>query len=436
MLNCRLLGEEYEMTKVALLMLKSAVLLGLVSGSQLIPPHLTKSKKPRNNSPAVDEADVAMLVAGNSAFAFDLYRTIRQTGTNLFFSPYSISEALALAYAGARGDTEKNMAEVLNFKGSQGMLHSAFNGLELQFKQRGQGAKGSDAAGFKLHVVNAIWGQKGYGFLPQFLDLLAQYYGAGLMILDFTNATEQSRLAINKWVSDQTEAKIRDLVPHGAIDHLTRLVLTNAIYFNAAWESAFDSHLTSDDTFHLIGDIDITAPMMQQTGSFRYAEGDGYQAIELPYDGHQLSMVVLLPRGGQLGVLEERLDAAFVKAIVGSLKMHEVTLTMPRFEYDFSLGLKESLSALGLSMAFTEDADFSGMNGKHDLSIQDVLHKAFVSVDEAGTKAAAATAVMMTMKSMRALAIEFRADRPFVFLIRDIPTDSIVFLGRVLSPAE
>lgn len=417
-------------------MLKSAMLLGLICCSHVVSEQLIKSKKRRNTSPAADETDLAILVTGNSAFAFDLYRTIRRKGTNLFFSPYSISEALAMAYAGARGDTEKAMAEALNFDLSTDCLHPAFNSLDLQLKQRGQGAKGKDEEGFRLHVVNAIWGQKGYGFLAQFLDVLAQNYGAGLRILDFINETEQSRVAINKWVSDQTEEIIKDLVPKGAIDQLTRLVLTNAIYFNAAWECPFNKNLTSDDTFHLMGDIDITVPMMQQTKSLRYAEGDGYQAIELPYGGHEFSMLIFLPKVGQFDVFKELLNAEFVIAIIGKLELNEVALTIPKFEYEFSFGLKEALSTLGMRVAFAGDADFSGMNGKRDLSIQDVLHKAFVSVDEAGTKAAAATAVIMGMKFMPALPIEMKIDRPFIFLIRDIPTGSIIFLGRVLNPGR
>jgi len=184
-----------------------------------------------------------------------------------------------------------------------------------------------------------------------------------------------------------------------------------------------------------MSDIEVTVPMMQQTESFRYAEGDGYQAVELPYDGQELSMVILLPKAGQFNTFEELLDAESVEAIIGNLEMHEVALTMPKFEYESSFGLKEALSTLGMRVAFTGDADFSGMNGKRDLLIQDVLHKAFVSVDEAGTEAAAATAVIVGLTSIPAQPIEVKIDRPFIFLIRDIPTGSTIFVGRVLNPA-
>ena len=423
------------MRKTVLLLLISAMLLGLIGCSQVVSGQVLQSDKPRDTSPEVDKTDLATAVDSNNAFAFDLYQTLRQTGTNLFYSPYSISEALAMTYAGARGETEKDMAEALNFTLSQDRLHPVFNSLDLQLKQRGQGAKGKDEEGFRLHVVNAIWGQKDYEFLVQFLDVLAQNYGAGLRILDFINETEQSRVTINKWVSDQTEERIKDLVPEGVIDQLTRLVLTNAIYFNAAWQYPFNKDTTSDGLFHLMSDIEVTVPMMQQTESFRYAEGDGYQAVELPYDGQELSMVILLPKAGQFNTFEELLDAESVEAIIGNLEMHEVALTMPKFEYESSFGLKEALSTLGMRVAFAGDADFSGMNGKRDLLIQDVLHKAFVSVDEAGTEAAAATAVIVGLTSIPAQPIGVKIDRPFIFLIRDIPTGSTIFVGRVLNPA-
>jgi serpin B len=310
-----------------------------------------------------------------------------------------------------------------------------FNSLDLQLKQRGQGAKGKDGEGFRLHVVNAIWGQKDYKFLAQFLDVLAQNYGAGLRILDFINEAEQSRITINKWVSDQTEEKIKDLIPPGAINHLTRLVLTNAIYFNAAWQYPFNENGTANGLFHLLNGSDVTVPMMKQTESLRYAEGDNHQAVELPYDGQELSMVILLPKAGQLDAFEKSLDVELVKAIIGKLETRQVALTMPKFEYESSFGLKQALSTLGMGVAFTPDADFSGMNGERDLLIQDVLHKAFVSVDEAGTEAAAATAVIVGVTSIPAQPVEVKIDRPFIFLIRDIPTGSIIFVGRVLDPA-
>jgi len=254
--------------------------------------------------------------------------------------------------------------------------------------------------------------------------------------VDFIGETEKSRVTINDWVSEQTEDRIKDLIPPGVINFLTRLVLTNAIYFNAAWLYPFDEDITSDGLFHLLDGSDVTVPMMKQTESFRYMEGENYQAVEMSYDGQELSMLVMLPGAGQFDAFEKELDAELFNEITDKLGTNEVALTMPKFEYESSFGLKEALSMLGMEIAFSEQADLSGMDGSRSLFIQDVVHKAFVSVDEAGTEAAAATAVIVGLTAAPAEPVEVRIDRPFIFLIRDIQTGSIIFVGRVLNPAE
>jgi len=382
------------------------------------------------------QTDSEVLVDGNNAFTFDLYQTLSQDDGNLFFSPYSISEALAMAYAGARGDTEKDMAEVLNFNLPQERLHPAFNATDLQFKERSQVL--GDKEGFQLNVVNAIWGQQGYDFLDEYLDVLEQHYGAGLRLMDFCNETEQSRITINQWVSDQTGGKIEDLVPPGAIDTLTRLVLTNAVYFNANWFHPFDTRKTAAGLFYLLDGSSVTTPMMQRTESFCYAEGASYQAVELPYEGGETSMVILLPVAGQFDTFEESLGADLVRGIIGDLEGRRVTLKMPKFEYESSFSLQQALSAMGMEVAFTPlQADFSGMNGGYEpLWISEVIHKAFVSVNESGTEAAAASAITMPPSATSPpQPKELTIDRPFIFLIRDIPTGSTIFIGRVLNPA-
>ncbi|MCK5434684.1 MAG: serpin family protein, partial [Dehalococcoidales bacterium] len=243
------------------------------------------------------------------------------------------------------------------------------------------------------------------------------------------------RLTINNWVSDQTEGRIEDLIPQGVIDALTRLVLTNAIYFNAAWEYPFDGDMTEDGPFYLLDGGEVIVPMMSQTESFGYAEGDEYQAVELPYDGGELSMVILLPQTGHFDAFEGSLDAQQVDAIMGRLEYSQVSLTMPKFEFESGFGLKETLAAMGMPVAFSRDADFSGMTGNRDLFIADVIHKAFVSVDEAGTEAAAATAVVMELTAVPEVPVEVTADRPFIFLIRDIETGTILFVGRIVDPS-
>ncbi len=396
---------------------------------------VVKSDKPRDTSPQTTADNSKTLVDGNSAFALSLYQSIRATEGNIFFSPYSISEAMAMTWAGARGQTETDIATAMHFTLPQDKLHPAFNQLDLALASRGQGAKGKDGEGFRLHVVNAIWGQQGYKFTSQYLDTLATNYGAGLRLADFMKQPEQSRVMINDWVAEQTENRIKDLIPAGSIDSLTRLVLTNAIYFNAAWLQPFQKSATTQGAFHRLSNGDVSVPMMKQTASFRYAEGTSYQATEMLYDGQELSMVVILPKAGMFGDFEKSLDGPTLKAILDGLKTREVALTMPKFQYEMSLGLKQALTGLGMGVAFTDAADFSGMNGGHDLRIQDVLHKAFVAVDEDGTEAAAASAVIIGTTAMPVDVAEMKIDRPFLFLIRDNATGTILFLGRVNDPS-
>ena len=425
------------MKKILIIVLALVLLLPVIASVQLAQPvagEVLKSDKERITSPDVSASEQALLVEGNSAFAFELYQALKGEGGNLFYSPYSISLALAMTYAGARGETAEQMATTLRFMLEQERLHPAFNWLDAELASRGEGAKGKDGEGFRLNIVNAIWGQKDYDFLPTFLDVLAENYGAGLRILDFITETEKSRLAINQWVSDQTEGRIEDLIPQGAIDALTRLVLTNAIYFNAAWEYPFNEKVTADSPFYLLDGGQVIVPMMKQTESFGYTEGEGYQAVELQYDGGELSMVILVPGAGEFGAFEEGLRAQQVFDIISELQLTEVALTMPRFEFDSEFSLKDTLADMGMPIAFSGAADFSGMTGNRELAISDVVHKAFVAVDEAGTEAAAATAVIVGLTAIPEPSVEVTVDRPFIFLIRDIETGAILFVGRVLNP--
>jgi len=428
-----------EVKKVFLYVMMVTLVLGLVACAQPASGEVVQSENERETSPDVSGADLATLVEGNSAFAFDLYQALREADGNLFYSPHSISLALAMTYAGARGDTEQQMADTLNFILSQDRLHPAFNSLDLELGRRGEGAKGKDGEGFRLNIVNAIWGQKDHEFLSEFLDLLAENYGAGLRVLDFISAPEESRITINNWVSDQTEGRIEDLIPQGLINALTRLVLTNAIYFNAAWQYPFPEDMTEDSPFYLLDGGEVIVPMMRQAESFGYAEGDVYQAVQLLYDGGELpgelSMVILLPRAGHFEAFEGSLDAQQVDGIIGSLEYRQVTLAMPKFEFESEFSLRETLSAMGMPIAFSGGADFSGMTGNRDLFIAEVIHKAFVSVDEAGTEAAAATAVVMELTAVPGEPVEVTIDRPFIFLIRDIETGAILFVGRVVNPS-
>jgi len=421
------------MKKALISVLIVLLVLPLIACDQAAGGELLISDKERITSPDVNPSEQALLVEGNSAFAIELYQALRENEGNLFYSPHSISVALAMTYAGARGETAQQMAATLQFLLEQERLHPAFNWLDAELASRGEDAQGKDDEGFRLNVVNAIWGQKDYGFLSTFLDVLAENYGAGLRILDFANETEKSRLIINDWVSDQTEQRIKDLIPREVLTSGTRLVLTNAIYFNAAWEYPFDEDVTADGPFYLLDDGQVIVSMMKQTESFGYTDGEGYQAVELRYDGGELSMVILLPEAGNFEAFEEGLQAERVDAIINDLQPTGVALTMPKFEFDSEFSLKDTLSGMGMPIAFSGAADFSGMTGSPDLYIDAVLHKAFVSLDEAGTEAAAATAVIMKEEAPDQQA-EVTIDRSFIFLIRDIETGAILFVGRVLNP--
>ena len=389
----------------------------------------------REASPEVSQADQEKLVDGNTQFALDLYQTLKDEGDNLVYSPLSISLALAMTYAGARGETEQQMADTLNFNLGQAELHPAFNWLDYQLAQREDFVKRNDDEELQLNVVNAIWGQLDYEFLVDFLDVLAENYGAGLRGLDFINQPDESRITINDWVSEQTEGRIEDLIPQGAINPMTHLVLTNAIYFNATWQHLFFEESTYDDTFYLLDGSQISVEMMHQVEQLGYTEGSGYQAVELKYSGSEVSMVILLPEADSFEAFESSLDADKLNGIIDNIKDTRVTLSMPRFSFNSDFKLANILSDMGMADAFSGQADFSGMTNVEELFIDDVVHKAFISVDENGTEAAAATAVIMAGAApMETASIDVNS--PFIFLIRDIPTNSVLFMGRVLNPAE
>jgi serpin B len=415
-----------------------AVLLSMVmvACSTPVSAGMVKSDKPRDTSPS--GSGLSELVEGNSEFAFALYQQLKeQNDGNIFYSPYSLSLALAMAYVGAEGETADQIADALHFTLSDDALHEAFNYLALELEKRGENlhATSDDDKGFQLNVVNDAWGQENFEFLARYLDTLAVNYGAGLRILDFVNDAEAARQTINQYISDQTNGKIEDLIPEGAISELTRLVLTNAIYFNASWQVPFNEEATGNGTFTLLDGSQVEVDMMHQMHSFNYVQGEGYQAIELPYENGQLSMLILLPDEGRFASFEDALDSALVGEVIAGLYSQNLILSLPKFQFDSSFGLNQALSSLGMQQAFTDSADFSGITGNRDLFISDVIHKAYVSVNEAGTEAAAASAVIMVASGMPSEPITLSVNRPFIFLIRDIPTGSILFVGRVVNPA-
>jgi serpin B len=388
-----------------------------------------RSDKPRQGAPPVPPEDVKAFAAGHNRFGLAIYRLLG--GGNLFFSPYSIAQVLTMTSAGARGQTAQQMAQALHSALPQQRLHPAANALDQALSGRGSG---DDA--FKLEIANSIWGQQGMAFQPQFLDTLATNYGAGLRLLDFKTAPDPSRATINAAIAQQTHDKITDLLPAGSIDMDTRLVLANAIYFNAKWAAPFEKENTRDGTFNPDHGGAVSTPMMTHQASYPYVAGQGFQAIELPYRGG-VSMLVLLPDAGQLSAFEAGLDEAKIQSIVDGLTSRLVLLTLPKFEYHSdSISLRDKLMTLCMADAFDPNAaDFSGMDGQRDLFIGDGFHKAMVRVDEEGTEAAAATAVNMQAASAPVdPPLTLVIDRPFVFLIRDDATGTLLFMGRAANP--
>jgi len=392
------------------------------------------SKTENRKGESAKEAKMSAVVEGNNRFATDLYARLGQkTSKNLFFSPYSISTALAMTYVGAAGETEKQMAQVLHFTVPKVELNYAMARLRSSFLA-------DTKKGYQLRVANRLWGQKGYEFLTEFLQTTRTDYGAELAVVDFA-LTEQARREINGWVEKQTEEKIKDLLAPGVLDPRTRLVLTNAIYFKGNWQEKFSKDATQDAPFHLSADKEVTVSMMHQTERFGYRAVDDLQILEMPYAKGELSMIVLLPKGIEgLSLLEKKLTLEKLQEWSKGLRRQRVIVYVPRFTMTSEFSLKDTLQALGMTLAFDDQkADFSRMSRSEGLYISAVVHKAFVDVNEEGTEAAAATGVVM-MPTAAPVAPEepptFRADHPFLFLIRENQTGSILFMGRVTNPKQ
>ncbi len=389
-----------------------------------------RSDKPQIVRSATPE-QLAEVGKGNRAFAFSLYSQIAEEGKNLFYSPYSISSALSMLYPGARGTTKDGIAQALQFPTSDDEVNAVANVLAHNFADESTKA-GEKSEPFTLNVANAIWGQEDFKFLPAYLDVLAENYGAGLQLLNFVKQADSSRLTINSWVADQTQQKIKDLLQPGTITSDTRLVLTNAIYFKADWQSTFNKNETQSGDFHRLDGTATQVPLMHNSElTASYTKGSNFQSVELPYVGGKVSMLVVLPDAGKLSAVEQALP----DAIAQTASTRSVNLTLPKFGFEWDASLKPALTALGMKDAFG-NADLSGIDGGHDLAVSDVVHKAFVAVDENGTEAAAATAVIIGETAAHLDVVNFTVDRPFIFLIRDLPTNTILFVGRVVDPSH
>lgn len=396
----------------------------------------------RAGAPRSASAEVTELGKRNNEFAWNMYGQLKGERGNLFFSPYSLRTALAMTFAGAKGETATQMEQAVRLAPKDETMHAAF-------AQTAKGLEPGEKGGYKLTVANSLWGQKGYRWLDPFLNITKTYYGGGPNEVDFVKATEEARGTINAWVEDKTNQKIKDLIPKNGLDQLTRLVLVNAIWFKGEWLWPFEKAATKDESFYVNPTEKVTAPLMHRQGKgYRYAEADGVQILELPYQGDKLSMVVLLPQAKDgLTELEAMLTTEKLEAWMGRVGVPaagKVDVYLPKFKMIWGTKeMKGFFTALGMTIPFEfGKADFSGMNGiappaVDALFIAEIFHKAFVEVNEEGTEAAAATAVAMVAPGLEAMPPPppvFRADHPFVFLIRDKVSGSILFLGRLLNP--
>ena len=388
-----------------------------------------------NQPPVADntgstEQGIQDVVNANNQFAFDLYSELdKDEDGNMFYSPYSISAALAMTYEGAKGQTANEMKSVFYFP-EEDILRPNFAAIYNDINKENKE--------YELKTGNALWAQKDYPFLGEYMDGVENYYGGKATMLDFVKETEKSRQTINSFTEEQTKDKIKDLIPKGYLDEMTRLVLTNAIYFKGIWEWEFDKTDTHEQDFHITSIDIVKTPIMSmnpEDAEFNYAQTEDLQILELPYKGDKISMLILLPTEN-LDLIGSSLTAEKLNGYKSQMEETKLdSISLPKFEFDSKYFMKNTLVSLGMPKAFSSDADFSGMTGKKELFISDVIHQAYVGVDEEGTEAAAATAVVMKLTAMLPMNV-FRADHPFIFIIQEKDTGNILFLGRVVDPTK
>ncbi|WP_224367610.1 serpin family protein [Hyalangium versicolor] len=397
----------------------------------LPPGELVASSKERVQDPNVPAEDFAALVSGNTDFGVSLYQQIAKPGDNLFFSPFSVTQAFALLYPGARGTTETQMAQALHFSLPQDRLHPALNALDQKLRAQVATSPGEPGKAPSFRLVNAAWGQQGLQFEPAFLDVLAVNYGTGLRTVDFVNESASIRKGINDWVADQTANRIQNLLSEKAVTPNTRLLLANALYFKGSWSSPFNKDFTRSGDFHALEGGTQSVQMMRGEGNFGFLQGEGFDAISLPYVGNAFRMLVIVPEETRFAEIESRLSAQFLDGVRAGLQQRYFNLGFPRFEVKKEFPLEEAMQALGMVEAFTDKANLSGLTSQAALMITAAQHQAFVAVNEEGTEAAAATAISTGPAS---IPDSYTVDRPFIVLIENTETKSVLFLGRILKP--
>ena len=395
-----------------------------------------RSALARDAHPVVSDEELAGVVSGNSKFALKLFPLLDSTpGNNTFFSPYSITLAFALLAPGAGGTTLSQIEQALSFPLQLELRNPAFNKLDLLLTSETTGAILSDGMQSPLlNNANAVWGQQGFTILPEYLDTLAENYGAGLHLVDFIRATETSRQTINSWVEGQTNTRIQNLIPQGGLSTDTRLVLTNALWFKAQWKSPFTTTSTTLKPFINRDNSSSSIPFMQQTFSVPYAQTAGCQAVDIPYAGDKLSMLVILPDTGSIDTFIATLTETGLSEMTSNMTTRTIDLSLPKFSFTRASQLNPILKSLGMTDAFDPTrADFSGINGKRGLFVGDIFHQAFIAIDEDGTEAAAATAITTVVSSFPVSSLSLSINHPFIFLIRDRQTGLILFMGKVVS---
>jgi serpin B len=372
------------------------------------------------------------LAESNNLFAIDLFNQVQSKSENLIFSPYSIGTVMAMIYSGSAGNTAKEMREVLYFPRQE--LLDPVEATMLKSLMTTDTMEGTD-----FRLANAIWAQEGFSFLPSYMQRLERHYHAPLTLMDFMNLTnrEENRKKINHWVEDHTNNRIRDLIQPGILDANTRLVLTNAVYFNGGWMYPFDKNSTAASLFHVNKQESIKTDFMHQTGNFPYYEDEEIQAIGLPYKGDRMTLMVILPRSIEGWRMVSRIIThERLRLVISELGSREVRLALPKFRSELQVNLRQELTSMGMGTVFSRDADLSGMTGEKNMFVDEVIHKAFIEVNEQGTEAAAATAAIIGLKSsLREDPVRFQADHPFVFILIDRQTGCIIFMGRLVKPS-
>ena len=383
----------------------------------------------------VTEEGLINIVDANNEFAFDLYSEYQSEDGNIFFSPLSISLVLAMTYEGATGETKEQIQSVFHFPEDNLLMRSAYANLNNEINKENNE--------HKVSIANALWAEQDFTFLDEYYNLIKQYYGGEMMNLDFKNKTGLSRITINNWVEEKTNDKIKNLIPPGSVNESTRLVLTNAIYFKGDWIKQFNEDETQKRDFTLSSGDKIKVETMKRTGDkskFKYSENKDLQVLEMPYLGKELSMLILLPKDSDIQSLEKSISVKQFSKWNKDLKEERVNIYIPKFKFETKYFMADDLKDMGMPIAFSDDADFSGMTGNKDLKISQVIHQAFVEVNEEGTEAAAATGGIMVTNSIGSSSKPripiFRADHPFVFMIKQNNTGSILFMGRVSNPEE